>query len=1030
MSCKPRRSLRSRLSAMLAILLAVLLASSAAGCAAIDRLLKMPLVASETTSEPGTSGTGPAGNETAAISSPLQINEVCTSNSSILQTANGLTPDWIELYNSGNAALSLDGYGLSDNVKKPLAWTLPAVIIPAHGYLLIYASGDLAENEAQASGSKEIYADFRLAATGEDLILSSPSGQVIDEWKIPVLPVDTSYGRAPVATPAAGPGDTARLFFVKPTPGQPNGPDGVATVEQMQASVIDTLLISEYCTNNESFYDEDGDYPDWVEIWNKGSEPLVLTGFTLTDVATKPDKWTFPALTLQPGQYQLLWLSGKEKTWTPDSQAASPGSPDQAATRSGIHVSFKLGDADQNLMLLDTRGQVINMVKLQKLPANVSYGIVPEKPADWVYYPRPTPGRVNDSTGFADLQAATAMENKPVWINEAYAQDTQIRGGASQSDWIELYNNTGQKLDLAGYSLTDDAARPRLQKLDGITIKAHEYKAIQLTKMGLAATGETVTLFNTAGEPVDIFATGYLRPGGSSGRLQQAGQPTSADRVFFLQPTKGTANTSRSYTAYTAMPQIIARNKAGGADSSSLYPDGPVTVELAAAGSNTRLYYTLNGAPPTTESTRYSQPLTISQTATLRVIAVSEGALASDEATRTFLFEDHHDLPVISLMGKDADFFSSSGGVWTNFRADLEKPVNVSFYETDGRLGVQFNAGVAMHGQYSRTEPQKSLELNLRTGYGDDYVTYPFFKDYDVTTFKHLILRTSSQDWRYTKLRDAFMSMVVQDQMAVDTMSWRPCVLYINGEYFGLYEIRENLDEYYFEAHHGADPANIDLIKGNKIILEGDYNNYGALLDYVRTHSMQNEKSYQYVLSQIDEHSLMDWIIVETFFNNLDSGNKKFWRERKEGAQWRWVMYDFDWAMFPSTYEKNILKYDLLDPAGHGQYNIFSSTLQVKLMANPAFKEAFIERYAHFLNTTFATKRMLNILDDMTGQIRSEMPRQIARWKLPSTVRYWENNVATLRRITSEKRGRMIKILQESFNISSARMKKLFPDDY
>jgi hypothetical protein len=192
---------------------------------------------------------------------------------------------------------------------------------------------------------------------------------------------------------------------------------------------------------------------------------------------------------------------------------------------------------------------------------------------------------------------------------------------------------------------------------------------------------------------------------------------------------------------------------------------------------------------------------------------------------------------------------------------------------------------------------------------------------------------------------------------------------------------------------------------------------------------MRDPEAYQTVLSQIDEESLMDFVITQTFFNNLDSGNKKFWRERRDGSEWRWVFFDLDWAMFPSTYTINILKYDLLDPNGHGQQNLFDSTLQVKLMENPEFKEAFIQRYAWYLNTVFETERMLGILDNITETIRGEMPRHIDRWGRPLSMPYWENQVSELRRIVSEKRERMIVILQESFALSNERIQTLFPED-
>jgi hypothetical protein len=413
----------------------------------------------------------------------------------------------------------------------------------------------------------------------------------------------------------------------------------------------------------------------------------------------------------------------------------------------------------------------------------------------------------------------------------------------------------------------------------------------------------------------------------------------------------------------------------------------------------------------------------------VKAIAVRPEYLPSDSVSRTLLNETPHSLPVISLSGNPADLVGDRGAL-TSVASAKEIPVEFAFYETNGRLGIDSQAGVELHGQFSRKEAQRSLELKFRSSYGQNEVTYPFFPDYDVTTFRRLVLRTSGQDWKITKVRDAFMTRVIQGQLSLDTMAVRNCAVYVNGQYWGLYEIREKLDQFYVASHYGVDPDQVDLIKGNNAPVAGSSKDWQELYRYCKAHDLRDPAAYKAVLARIDEESLMDFVIAESFFSNTDSGNKKVWRSRTTGGQYRWMVFDLDWAMFPSTYKSDRLKGDLLDPAGHGSLNLFQTAVQVKLMENRDFREKFISRYAKFLNTTFKTDRTLKILDESVAIIRDEMPREIARWKLPSSMSLWNNQVATLRRITTEKRAMMIASLQKNFGLGQAKMKELFPGDF
>lgn len=1040
-------SLRVRLRRLGALLLACSLLLLT-GCDYLAQNWTTPMGEPQKTSTaPAASGgASPSGSASpSAAASPLLISEFMSNNAGFLTLSDGATPDWIELYNAGSAPVSLDGYMLSDNTKKPSKYVFKSGTLAPGACLLVYAGGGDSVSGtgslASAAGGV-IVVPFGLSSAGEALVLTSPDGTVADQWTVPSLPADVSFGRS---GPNPGSG-SARVYFGQPTPGKPNGADGKTTPEAAITPAVTTLLINEYCTRNATFYDEQGDYPDWVELYNSGSEPVDLSGFLLTDDIARLDKWKFPKVSLAPKGYILLMLSGKPepavqatpaptaKAGTTTAPTAAPtavptAAPAQAGAVTRLQVDFRLSEDDRQLLISDTRSRPVAVATIEALPLNVSRGRLPDKPDTWAYFPRPTPGAANTTVSFATLALAGSLAAKAIVVSEVFAMDG-AGTAAPVRDWIELYNNTDKKIDLTGYGLSDTAENPYRQKLSGVSIGPKSLLVIEPQNFAIASTGETIVLTAPDGVVEDAFATGYLRTGCSSGRRLTAGETASAlDRFFYAAPTRGAPNTAAAYRTYADVPAIDVKRSADGAPADNLYIDQAVRVALSVPSPDSAIYYTLDGSTPSAGSTPYREPFVVDRSLVVKAITVRKDCLSSDVAVRTLLKEKRHSLPVISLSGSAAAI-TGPGGLLSSTTSTSEVRSTFTFYEADGRLGVSGNVGLELHGQYSRKEAQKSLEVKFRSSYGSHEVTYPFFPGYDVSTFRRLVLRTSGQDWQFTKLRDAFMTRLIQGQLAVDTMAVRNCVLYVNGAYYGLYELREKIDQYYVAEHYGVDPGQVDMIKGVAIIVAGDMKDYRQLQAYVKANDMRNEAAYQKVLAWIDEDSLMDFVIAESFFSNADSGNKKFWRPRTEGGQWRWVVYDLDWALFPGTYTSNRLSGDLLDPAGHGQGNFFGTDLQVGLMKNPAFREKFITRYANFINTTFSDARMLKILDDSVALIADEMPRQIARWGRPSSMGVWQSSVATLRRIVTEKRKLMIGQLASDFGLSQARLKALFPGDY
>jgi hypothetical protein len=233
------------------------------------------------------------------------------------------------------------------------------------------------------------------------------------------------------------------------------------------------------------------------------------------------------------------------------------------------------------------------------------------------------------------------------------------------------------------------------------------------------------------------------------------------------------------------------------------------------------------------------------------------------------------------------------------------------------------------------------------------------------------------------------------------------------------------VNEDYLASHHGVDPDQVDLLVWNGLALEGSNEAYKALVKYVETHDMRKQEHYEYVTLQIDIDNLIDYLIVESYFGNTDTGNIKFWRDQN-GGQWRWILYDMDWALFMTTYTWNNIA-DIFNPNGMGFADWIDTTLHVNLLKNEHFKEEFIKRYALYTRTYFHPDRLLPIYDAMVAEIESEMPRQVERW--PKNYLPWEDHVAFVREIIIEKPEVEKKHLQSFFGLSDEEMQELYPNE-
>ncbi len=278
-----------------------------------------------------------------------------------------------------------------------------------------------------------------------------------------------------------------------------------------------------------------------------------------------------------------------------------------------------------------------------------------------------------------------------------------------------------------------------------------------------------------------------------------------------------------------------------------------------------------------------------------------------------------------------------------------------------------------------------------------------------ILQFDNFLLLNSGNDWSSTLFRDSLMQSLVS-HTKLDTMAYRPVVVFLNGEYWGIYNMRQRLDEYYLASTYHLDPDQVvilryyhDLFRGN---LE-DKDHYRAMLKFIGENDLKDQQTYETIQTQMDTDNFIDYIASEIYFANTDwpLNNIRYWRYKTEAynpdalpgqdGRWRWMLFDTD-AGFGLLDKNGMYDHNTLELAEDPVTSIgfiFSS-----LLKNEAFKFQFINTLADHLNTSFEEQRVLDRIDQMQDELKPQMEEQIRRWRtMDDSIHVWEENVENLR---------------------------------
>lgn len=454
-----------------------------------------------------------------------------------------------------------------------------------------------------------------------------------------------------------------------------------------------------------------------------------------------------------------------------------------------------------------------------------------------------------------------------------------------------------------------------------------------------------------------------------------------------------------------------------------------INLTLSSPIKNATIYYTKDGATPNESSDKYQNPIEIKESTTLKFVLYKKGKQLGAVQTHDVFINTQHDLAVISLSTDPVNLWDEEIGIYTekNYAKkgkEWERNGVINFYEEDGTRGFSREVGIRIHGGGTRGLPQKSFRILITNKENNQTLKYPLFPDGKVQNFNSFILRNAGGDWSHTHLRDALMQEIVEDaNLTVDLQDYRPAVLYLNGQYWGLYDIRERYDQDYFSNHYGADAKRVNIyyvphdvgVDRGRIKLDegkdtGGVELYNKLFD--QTKSCQSCTDLNNLQQYLDPINYRDYLITELHFNNFDwpYGNAKLWRYETNAfepnapygldGRFRWLLFDLDVGFGAGKQSEEDMQRSAR--ANPYQDRLVDDHFPFRnLFYNYSFANEFVNQYADLLNTSFKYENVVAKIDELAGAIDSEMPRQIERWHNKETWPGIINNQENIDKIKS-----------------------------
>lgn len=581
-----------------------------------------------------------------------------------------------------------------------------------------------------------------------------------------------------------------------------------------------------------------------------------------------------------------------------------------------------------------------------------------------------------------------------------------------REDWVEIYNASATAVNLAGYYISDKSSNVMKWLVPSGSVPANGYTMVYFSKRGVVQSseihpkfalsqtqGDWIILSDPLANVVDSLKIRHLTKENHSYGRSSNGASTWK---LFTTPTPNAANVG-GVNYYTPKPVFSL---------ASGFYNSSQSVSITCSNASATIRYTLDGSDVTATSTAYTGPISISTTAVLRAAAFS-AELPSFMETNTYFINVNHTLPVVSVCSQQVFNLVANGN-----QSGPEKIGHFELFEQDKSFVDEGQGNFNKHGNDSWAYDQRGFDFIMRDemGYNNE-IHHQIFPEKTREEFQRLILKPAAND-NYSfedgaHIRDAFThTLSLRAGLRLDVRTWRPCILYLNGAYWGVYEIREKADDSdYTEFYYNQDKFNLEYLK----TWGGTWEEYGApnaqpawdnFSAYVAANDMGIQSNFNYVDSLLSWKSMVDYFVFNSYVVTMDwlNWNTAWWRGMNPSGnnkKWHYTLWDMD-ATFghyinytgvpdPSANADPCNVENLPNPGGQGH----TAILQKLIDENPTVEQFYITRYIDLANTYFSCPYMNQLLDSMLAEIQPEMQGQINKWG--GTYAGWQTAVQTLK---------------------------------
>lgn len=597
------------------------------------------------------------------------------------------------------------------------------------------------------------------------------------------------------------------------------------------------------------------------------------------------------------------------------------------------------------------------------------------------------------------------------------------------ADCIELYNPGRYAVTLDGYFLTDDEKEPEKYSLEGLVVPAKGYTLVWLDKecgLRISKDGDRIFLADAnRGIYLDQAVIPKLSYDTSYGRVEDGKAKWS-----IMSPTLGSANDEASLLPAVSLEKPVFETESGfyeEAFSLHLYSRSGEKIYYTLDGSEPDkdsfvyeepLWIADNSGEENRYASRsdltptksYIPDFPVDKAVVVRAMCYNPATgQASDIVTQTYFIgyrqrTEYAQMPVISLTADPGDLFDNQTGIYgngakyeeylagggrkdgeildqyldengeTKFRymasnafeegREWERKAVIAYFDENRSHIFTQSVGIRIAGNSTCGAPQKSLNVFARDIYEDgESLPYDFFGEgYAYSSIK---LRNGGGNTDKVKFLDAFLEEASRKRN-ISIQGARPCVVFLNGEYWGIYHIRERYDAQYPAARFGLEPDGVMVVKaGNAVTAPKEtLTAYQYMIDVVTECELVYDDTYALASSLVDIQSLIDYCCIHLYLDNRDVAfgyNTALWRTVQEGTaysdgKWRFMLYDMDDCIFPDS--------NVWDGRENwmAEHPLLNEPAVLSLLENESFRRQFCISFMDIANETFSYERMHSML--------------------------------------------------------------------